>query len=143
MRPQATESNYRIISIICPFVCPSGRLRVFCNFCFCINFQCGFQCRGAFILKLGLSFYIPPYVCPYICLSVSLSVHTHRFFEIIRAARNCVQSMQPQATGSNYLSGSIIFPSVNPSVWLSVGILQFCVCINFHFWGPAWRCIYP
>ena len=48
-------------------------------------------------------------------LSVSVSGHPRRFLVIIRAARNCMQRMQTQATESNPLSGSIIFPSVHPS----------------------------
>ena len=56
------------------------------------------------------------YVLPSVFLSVSpyvsLSGCLRRFLAIIRVARNCVQCMQPQATGSNTLSGSIICLSV-------------------------------
>ena len=56
------------------------------------------------------------YLCQYICLSVSLSSRLRRFLYIIHTARNCAQGMRMQATGSNPLSGSIIFPSVRPVI---------------------------
>ena len=55
-------------------------------------------------------------MCLSVCLSVSLSGRPCRFLAIICADRNFAQGMQPQATGSNPLSGSIIFPSVRQSV---------------------------
>ena len=71
------------------------------------------------------------YVSMYLslCLSVSLSLclfgHPHRFLTKICAARNCVQRIRLQATGSNTLSGSIICPSLHPSVYYYAGLLQF------------------
>ena len=68
-----------------------------------------------------------------------------------------------QAAGLNTLSGSIIIPSVRPSVHLSIcpsfhpsirlsavhmsvqssmGLLSFCICINFQCGDPVLRCIY-
>ena len=43
-----------------------------------------------------------------------LSSCPHRFLIIIHVARNYVQRMRPQATGSNNLRCSIIFPSARP-----------------------------
>ena len=50
--------------------------------------------------------------CSCLCLSVFMSGCPHRFLASICAARNCVQRMWMQDTGSNPLSGGIIFPYV-------------------------------
>ena len=82
-------------------------------------------------------------ICPSIHIfvrpSVSLSGRLHRFLEIICAARKCVQRIQPQATGSNLLSGSIICLSVRSYV----GFLRFFFCIHLQCGGPSSRFIYP
>ena len=80
-------------------------------------------------------------ISPYLCLPVSQSSRPHRFLEIICTARNCTQRMWPQATGSNPLSGSIIFLSVHPS-GLPQAIHDFFIYINFQCGGPVLRCIY-
>ena len=91
-------------------------------------------------------------VCPSLCLSVFLSVRlsilssASLFGDNKSADRNCVQHMQPQATGSSTLSGSIICPSVCPSVRLSShpqAFSDFGISINFQCGGPASICIYP
>ena len=56
------------------------------------------------------------YVFLSVYLYVSLSSHPCRFLEIICTARNCAQRIWPQATGSDSLSGNIIFPYVRTSV---------------------------
>ena len=92
------------------------------------------------------SLYVCQSLCAYFCLSVSMYGCPRRILAIIRANRNCVQHMQPQATGSNPLSGSIICPSVCPSV-PTRAFCDFCICINFQcgvqrhdsfspYWGP-------
>ena len=56
--------------------------------------------------------------------------------------RYCAQRMQPQATGSNPLSGSMIYLSVSPPgfPW---AFCSFFICINFQCGGPVSQCIYP
>ena len=54
--------------------------------------------------------------CPSLRLSISLSSRPRWFLAIIYAACNFLQFIQPQATGSYTLSGSIICSSVFPSV---------------------------
>ena len=71
-----------------------------------------------------------------VCLSISLSGCQRHFLMIICAARNCVQCMQPQATGLDPLIGSIIFPSVRPSSNPQASC-DFCICINFQCGVPA------
>ena len=97
------------------------------------------------------SLYVRPYLCSSVYLSVSLSGHPRQFLEIIRAACNFTHSMQPQSTGSNPLSGSIICPSVHPSGHLqavcgflfvliySVGVQRCDVFIpTLVYKGPQW-----
>ena len=57
-------------------------------------------------------------VRPSLCLSVSLSGQPCHFLEIICVACNFAQCIQPQATGSNIPSGSIICPYVHLSIRL-------------------------
>ena len=59
--------------------------------------------RLSVYLSLRLS--VSLYLCTVACVT---------FWRSNRAARNCVQRMRPQATGSNPLSVSIICPSVRP-----------------------------
>ena len=76
-----------------------------------------------------------------ICLSLCLYVRLPALLsgDHKSAASNYVKPMRPQATGSNPLSGSIIFPSAV--------LLQFFICIIFQcgvqhrdifspHWGP-------
>ena len=69
-------------------------------------------------------------------LSVSMSVHPHRFLAIIRAAYNCVQSMLPQATVSNPLSGIIMCPpiclSVSSASPFSTFVFVLISSVGFH-----------
>ena len=82
----------------------------------------GVQLRDAFIATLGYggSQWGPvELVCLCLCLSVSTSVSLSLYL-FIRidfwwskcVSHNCVQCMQPHATGSNSLSGRIICPSL-------------------------------
>ena len=71
----------------------------------------------------------------YVCLSVSLSGCTRRFLAIIRAARNYTQRMQPQATGSNTPSGSIVCLYVRLSGPPGASY-NICICINFQYGDP-------
>ena len=89
------------------------------------------------------------YVCLPVCLSVYLSISPSLFlvahvnFWISKsAARNCAQRMWLQATGSNTLSVSTIFPSVCPPgrPWV---FYIFCIYIDFECGGPALQSIYP
>ena len=68
--------------------------------------------------------------------SVSLSGCPYHFLAIMRATRNCTQSMRTQAMGSNNLSGSIICPYAHPSgcPW---AFCDFGFCINLQCGGPA------
>ena len=75
-------------------------------------------------------------ICMCLYLSVSLYGHPRQFLAIICAARNFMQSMRPQATGSNPLSGSIICLSV----YLSGRPRSICniyTFINFKHGGLA------
>ena len=127
-----------------PYVC-----RPFVIFVFVLIFSVGVQHRDSFVNTMGSK---GPQWCPveHICLSISLSLCLyvsifglpHCFLAIICATHNCAQRMRPQATGSNPLSGSIICPSVCPSI-LPWDFCGFCICINFHCGGPALQCIYP
>ena len=70
-------------------------------------------------------------------LSVSLSGLTRRLLAIIRSARNCAQRMRPHVTGSNPLSGSIIYLSFCPSIRSSVGLLRFLYLYSFTVLGSS------
>ena len=72
----------------------------------------------------------------YVLLSISLSGCPRRFLENISMARHCAQRMQPQAMGSNTLSGSIICISVRPSS-CTRDFCGFCICIHFQFFSTA------
>ena len=84
-----------------------------------------------------------------ICLSVSLclwSVVCVAFF-IIHAARNCVQRMRPQATGSNPLSGSIICLSVHPVVHgpfvIFVFVFNSFITRDYYYYYYYYQCGFP
>ena len=122
MQPQATGTNPLSGSIICPSillsiypsVCLYGIPWDFCDCCISIILQCvsidsrclyphtGFVWDPVGSSRAHIS----------VRIYVSLSSRPHRFLSIIYAARNCVQRMQPQATGSNSMSDSIICPSI-------------------------------
>ena len=107
----------------------------FAIFIFVLKFQCGGPSLWCIYPHTGIQ------VILYVCLSISLSVNPRHFLAIIRAAHNCVQRMRPPATGSNPLSGSIIFPSVVPS-GCPEKIFNFFICIHFQCGGSASECIY-
>ena len=99
-----------------PYVRPVAHGPFAVNF-ICIDFQCGgpaSQCiyphTGVQRIPVGL---IQAYTSFYIsaCLVVRIF-----FWWSKGAACNCAHRMRPQAMGSNPLSGSIICPSVRPSV---------------------------
>ena len=110
MRLQATVSNPLSVSIIRPSVRPSCHPQAFCDFCICINFQCGGPA----------SWCISPVGSSRAYISISLSSRPRHLLEIIHAACNCAQRMPPHATGSNPLSGCIIYLPVCLSTRLSV-----------------------
>ena len=143
------------------YVCPSVRSSaVILQFLYiCINFQCGGPASRCIYPHTGVqkthvgSSRAYTSVCISVYSSVSLSIcpvdHV-TFWRSKCAACNYVQRMRPQATESNTPSGSIICPSVHPSVCPSVrlsGRLQafcnFLICINFQCGGPTSQCIYP
>ena len=63
--------------------------------------------------------FVVVYISVYLSLCLSLCLFVCDFFcRSNRAARNCAQLMWMQDTGSNTLSGSIMFPSV----WSSAGL---------------------
>ena len=151
MRPQATGSNTLGWSIIFPSVCPPGRLWVFYNFGIYIDFQCGgpasrciyinLQCGGPELLRIYTHTGVQrttvrsSWAYVYVSLSISLSSCLRQFLAIICAERNCVQSIQLQATGSNPLSGSIIFSSIHPPSRLRtfcyfLVVLIYCVGVK-------------
>ena len=119
---QAMGSNNLIGSIICPYVHTSGCLWAFCDFGFCINFQCGGPAQRCIYphnwvqknpegssrdyMSILMSVYMS--VWP----SVSLYGCSRRFWSIICASHIFVNCMRPQAMGPNPLSGSIMCPSV-------------------------------
>ena len=131
MRLQSTDLNPLNGIIIFPFVRPSGCPRAFCDFCICINFQCRGPASRSIYPHSGVrrtpmgSSQAYMSVSMSLCLSVSLSGHLCFILVIICASHNFVQRMQPQATGSNPLSGSIICPFVCPSVRSSAGLLRY------------------
>ena len=83
MRMQAPGTNRLSGSIICPYICPSGRSRDFCDFCIYINFHCGgpvsrciYPHTGAWRIPEGSSPYYMPlslYLCLFVYLSGGLS----------------------------------------------------------------------
>ena len=78
------------------------------------------------------------YLCLSVCIYVSLSGHPHRFLAIICMAHNCVQRMRPQATGSNTLSGSIIYLYIRPSICPVVyGTFEIFIFYQFPMWGSS------
>ena len=73
-------------------------------------------------LRLCLCVYVYLSLCLSISMYICLSVwpYVSLFGDHKSVSRNCAQRMQPQATGSNTLSGNIICPSIRPSVHLVV-----------------------
>ena len=82
MHLQAMRSNPLSGSIICPSTGLSSCLRVFCDFCIWIDFQCWVKRRAVFIPKLGSE---GPQSGPVelialsLSLSVSLSIRCYNF----------------------------------------------------------------
>ena len=73
----------------------------------------GPQCGPIELMCLSFCLSIYPYIS--VSLFISLSGRPRYFLANIRTDRNCEQRMRPQATWSNPLSGSIIYPYVSLS----------------------------
>ena len=109
-----------------------------------MNFQCEvpaprciYSHTGVQKIPVGSSqAYMSACLSVYLSFSLSLCpVFRVSFWRSKRAAHKCAQRMRMQATGTNPLSGSIIFPYIRTYIHLS-GFLQafckFCIYINFQ-----------
>ena len=118
MRAQATEENTLGSSIICLSVRASVDIL---QFLYLYSFPAWGSSAAIYLspnwgMKDPSDVHSSLYLGLPLGLFVSLSGFPNLLLVVICAARNCVQRMQPQATASNSLSGSIIFPYLYPVI---------------------------